>query len=85
MLTTGPSSAEPLEDINKPKERETASYALEQNIPCGMNKSRGDHHGQGYGEFVRERGMGRRCRPGPLIALSNPRFLEAQRNQCLGV
>jgi hypothetical protein len=29
--------------------------------------------------------MGRRCRPGPLIALSDPRFLEAPRNQYSGV
>lgn len=34
---------EALKDINKPKKREIASHALEQNIPCGMNKSRDDH------------------------------------------
>ena len=48
---------ETLKNINKPNERETASYMLEQDIPGGMNKSRDDDQGQGYWSHFRHKGF----------------------------
>ena len=43
-----------LKNINKPDKRHTALDALEQDIPCDVNKSRDDYDGQSYWSHFRQ-------------------------------